>query len=299
LPVPPLVLAFERRCLARCLPAMTPAPPPPVRGARVGVLVTIPVRNEVDRLVDTLRQLDAAFRAADMDFQLSVAEDGSTDGTKELLSELHREFPGLIVQAEPTPLGRGRALRQLWSKVEADVYCFTDTDLAAGPESLVATVRAVQAGHPIAIGSRYAPGAEFHRPPLRAIVSRGYNQFLRSAFHEKIRDHQCGLKAFGHDALRCLLPITKEDSWFWDSEILIVALRNRIPVLEMPVDWTEKKVSRTHWQRLASDIMLHGVGILRLKARIDVLAPIGATLSRPMARDGRSGTDVPGYSADT
>lgn len=267
-------------------------------GKRLGVLVTIPVRNEVDRLVETLTLLDDAFRRAGMDYLLSVAEDGSTDGTKDLLAELPDRFPGLIVQAEPTPLGRGRALRQLWSKFEADVYCFTDTDLAAGPEALVSTVQAVQKGHAIAVGSRYAPGAEFHRPPLRAIVSRGYNQFLRLTFHETIRDHQCGLKAFSHDAIRCLLPVTREDSWFWDSEILIVALRNRVPVLEIPVDWTEKKVTRTHWQRLASDVLLHGVGILRLKARIDVVEPLGAVLSRPVGRDGRASSDA-GFSSDS
>jgi glycosyltransferase involved in cell wall biosynthesis len=271
---------------------MTPAPAPPYPGERLGVLVTIPVRNEVTRLVETLGLLDEAFRRAGMDYRLSVAEDGSTDGTKELLARLPDQFPGLIVQAEPKPMGRGRALRQLWSRIDADVYCFTDTDLAAGPESLVTTVKAVQLGHPIAVGSRYAPGAEFHRPPLRAIVSRGYNHFLRLTFHEAIRDHQCGLKAFSYDAIRCLLPLTEEDSWFWDSEILIVALRNRVPVLEIPVDWTEKKVTRTHWQRLASDIMLHGVGILRLKARIDVVEPLGAVLSRPIAHDGRAGSDL-------
>ncbi|EQD46490.1 glycosyl transferase family 2, partial [mine drainage metagenome] len=167
---------------------------------RPEVLVTLPVRDEASRLVESLRVLARALDGAGFRYRLSIAEDGSTDGTKELLDQLPALFPGLVVQQHTDSLGRGKALRMLWSEVEADVYCFTDTDLATGPNAVVDAIRHVLDGEDIVVGSRYAPGAEVHRPPLREVVSKVYNGLLRFTFREPIRDHQCGLKVFSASA---------------------------------------------------------------------------------------------------
>ena len=248
---------------------------------KLRVLVTIPVHNEAKRLEASLRALHDAFRRSPFEFRLSVAEDGSTDGTKEMLRRLPSRWPGILIREEPDSLGRGRALRQLWSTTSADIYCFTDADLAAGAGALVDLVGRVATGSPIAIGSRYVIGASTIRPPIRSLVSRSYNWMLRCSFAESIQDHQCGLKAFSSGALRELLPLTEEDSWFWDTEILILALERGIPVAELPVTWVERKSGRTHFRRLFSDLVIHGTGLLRLKSRVD-RALIRAFRPRPI-----------------
>ncbi|HTW77431.1 MAG TPA: glycosyltransferase [Thermoplasmata archaeon] len=232
------------------------------------VLVTVPVHNEVERLIRSIDQLDRTFRESGLSYTLSVAEDGSTDGTKALLTLLPSRYPGMLIQQAVDPLGRGRALRQLWSGTAADVYCFTDADLAAGSDALVEAVRMVMDGQPIVVGSRYAPGAHTTRPWVRSLVSRGYNALLRFLFDERIFDHQCGLKAFSAKAIRQLLPATREDSWFWDTEILILGLQAGYPIRELPVKWIEQKTSRTRYRRLGSDLYLHGSGIVRLRSRV-------------------------------
>jgi glycosyltransferase involved in cell wall biosynthesis len=240
----------------------------PAGDDRASVLVTIPVHNEVSRLLGTLEALDGAFRPTGLDYSLSIAEDGSTDGTKDLLRELPETWPGLLIQEAADSLGRGRALRQLWSTTPADVYCFTDADLAAGPEVLVTAVRRVVNGAPIVVGSRYAPGACTIRPPVRSFVAQAYNKLLRFSFGETLHDHQCGLKAFNSEVIRELLPRTQEDSWFWDTEILILALKAGFPVLELPTTWIEKKRSRTQFRRLLSDLVIHGTALMRLRSRV-------------------------------
>jgi glycosyltransferase involved in cell wall biosynthesis len=248
------------------------------------VLVTLPVRDEANRLVESLLAVKAELDASGLNYRLSVAEDGSTDGTKAVLRQLPTLIPGIVVREHSTPLGRGKALRLLWSELEADVYCFTDTDLAAGPDAVVAAVRRVLEGADIVVGSRYAPGAVVHRPPLREIVSKGYNGMLRFAFAEHIRDHQCGLKVFSARAIRQLLPESREDSWFWDTEILVLALRADIPVCEMPVHWVEKKTRRTRLARLFSDIYLHGSGMVRLRSRVGGMRSPLPDLSAPQGK---------------
>jgi len=260
------------------LPPTSPDTEPP-KAQRPTVLVTVPVRNEAPRLAASIWELKRALDGAGFAYHLAVAEDGSTDGTHEILQSLAKEIPELIVQRNRHALGRGKALRMLWSQIPADVYCFTDADLAAGAESVVHAISRVISGEPIVVGSRYAPGAKLSRPPLRSFVSRAYNSLIRQAFREKIQDHQCGLKAFAARTLDRILPLSCEDSWFWDTEILVLASHSGIPIAEMPVAWTETKTHRTSVGRLLSDIYLHGKGILRLLARLEKYRSSGPTAS--------------------
>jgi glycosyltransferase involved in cell wall biosynthesis len=232
------------------------------------ILVTIPVRNEATMLEATFRQLVIGLDRSGLNYRLSIAEDGSTDGTPAVIQKLKAEFPTLLVTTGPARLGRGLALRQMWSEVDAEIYAFVDADLAAGPPALVRVIQEVQNGADVATGSRYCPGALVSRPPLRQLVSLAYNRFVRMTFHENIRDHQCGLKAFTRDAKNRLFALSREDSWAWDTEVLVLARKTGMRVVEVPVEWSEHRWARTPIRRLLSDVYLHGTSILRLKSNL-------------------------------
>jgi glycosyltransferase involved in cell wall biosynthesis len=221
-----------------------------------------------------------------LNYRLSIAEDGSTDGTPDVIRRLKTEFPNLLVSTGPARRGRGLALRQLWSEVDADIYAFVDADLAAGPPALLKVISEVENGADVATGSRYCHGALVRRPPLRQLVSRAYNRFVRMTFGENIRDHQCGLKAFTRDAKTRLLAMSQEDSWAWDTEVLVLAKRSGMRVVEVPVEWYEHRWTRTPIRRLLSDVYLHGTSILRVKSGLEetmrlnrISSPMGSSVS--------------------
>lgn len=247
--------------------------PPPFGKLGPKVLLTIPVYNEVRFVRSTVEALDLALASSGINYTLSVAEDGSTDGTKEVLSRLKMEIPDLVVRMVPQKLGRGKALRQFWAGFDMDFYAFCDTDLATDPETLVAILRKAIAGENIVVGSRYVPGAVVDRPPMRSLVSRVYNWYVRNTFRDRIQDHQCGLKVFSRKALRELVWDTHEDSWFWDTEVLVLAKHRGYEVAEVPVEWVERKSRHTSLRRLLSDVNLHGLGLLRLKASLESQDP--------------------------
>ena len=205
-----------------------------------------------------------ALGAAGITFTLAIAEDGSTDGTRDCIREIQERYPTAVVQTDHEKRGRGFALRTLWARVEADFYAFSDVDFAADPQFLAEAIRIALEGNPVVTGSRYVPGARVIRPPLRSLVSQVYNQLVRTLFHDGVHDHQCGLKVFSRAAVRSLLPLAHEDSWFWDTEILVLAHDTGVAVTEFPVNWVERKTTRTPMVRLFSDFYLHGTGILRL-----------------------------------
>ena len=257
------------------------------------VFVTVPVRNEGPRLLRTIERLEYVLESSGYDWVLGVAVDGSTDHSASLLRGLAPRYPYLIIQTSPSPLGRGLALRRLWSTVTADTYAFTDADLAAGPEAVVAALREIDGGADVAVGSRSLPGSIVRRPPLRNFASHSYNWIIRRTFNDGIADHQCGLKAFSRLAVARLLPQTNEDSWFWDTEVLVRAVWNGFRVVEFPVEWTETKYPTTSLSRLMSDALLHGSGLLRLKGGLDGhmrqshgIPPRPSLVGLPRSRDG-------------
>lgn len=232
------------------------------------LLVTIPVYNERGRISATVSSLRTSLPTVGIPFRLSISEDGSTDGTPAEILNLQRDYPELLTSSDPEKRGRGYALRRLWNSVQAEIYAFTDADLPAGPEALAEVIGAVRNGADVATASRYKTGAQLSRPPLRSLVSRAYNWLIRTSFRDGIFDHQCGVKAFSRSALEILLPQSREDSWFWDTEILVLAKQAGLRVEEIPVRWSEQKYGKTSIRRLLSDIVLHGAGFVRLAGRV-------------------------------
>ncbi|MCW4031130.1 MAG: hypothetical protein NWE80_02065, partial [Candidatus Bathyarchaeota archaeon] len=116
--------------------------------------------------------------------------------------------------------------------------------------------------------SRYIKGAKTNRPFIRDLTSRVYNRLIRMIYKDKVYDHQIGFKAFSKRLIKDELNNCKSDDWFWDTEIVVRSIYNNYKYVEFPVDWEEKKGRRTSLKRLVSDVMIHGLGLIRLKSAL-------------------------------
>jgi len=89
---------------------------------------------------------------------------------------------------------------------------------------------------------------------------------LRLALGAHFTDAQCGFKAVRTSVAKQLLPLVKDEAWFFDTELLILAQRAGLRVHEVPVDWTDDPDSRVAIMRTAIED-LRGVVRLRFGAR--------------------------------
>jgi hypothetical protein len=137
-----------------------------------------------------------------------------------------------------------------------------DVDLSTDLRALLPLVAPLLSGHSaIAIGSRLAPGSHVQRGAKRELISRSYNHLLRASLRARFSDAQCGFKAGRTDVLRELLPDVRDDAWFFDTELLVLAQRRGLRVHEVPVDWVEDPDSRVP---LVSTALGNLAGLLRL-----------------------------------
>jgi putative flippase GtrA len=178
-----------------------------------------------------------------------------------IASRLASELPEVRV-VHLDSKGRGGALRNAWMTSDAEVLAYTDVDLSTGLDALLPLVAPLVSGHSdLATGSRLLSAANVARGPKRELISRGYNFALRMAFSTRVHDAQCGFKAVRSDVARQLLPEVVDDSWFFDTELLLLAEYNGYRIHEVPVDWIDDPRSSVDVRRTAiADLR----GMLRL-----------------------------------
>jgi glycosyltransferase involved in cell wall biosynthesis len=228
------------------------------------IVATIPAHNEARFLEEAVRVLLKETIALDDDYRIVIAEDGSTDGSDRIAEGLAKCNPHIIHIHADKKLGRGLALKNAWKRVGGDVYVFVDCDLATNMKYYPQLVGAIMGGYDLATGSRYVSGAIVRRPPMRYFVSRMYNLMVRAAFGTGVCDHQLGFKAFSGRLVRDLLDRCDSADWFWDTEIIVRSVRKGYRWIEFPVEWEEKRGTRTPLKRLMKDIYVHGKGFLTL-----------------------------------
>src|SRR4051812_42023043 len=239
-----------------------PVPDPPQ------VEIVVPVHNEERALAASIRRLHAHLSDGfPFSWRIVVADNASTDSTLTVARRLAHELPDVAV-LHLDEKGRGRALRAAWSATDAEVACYMDVDLSTDLRALLPLVAPLVSGHSeLAIGTRLANGARVERGAKRELISRTYNHILHAALRARFSDAQCGFKAARTDALRELLPEVRDEAWFFDTELLVLAQRRGLRVHEVPVDWVDDPDSRV---AIVSTALADLRGVARLLAASQV-----------------------------
>lgn len=249
-------------------PLASPAPAPPAFATAPQVDVVVPVHNEEAALGRSILRLHRFLSAAfPFTWRIVIADNASTDRTPAIAEQLASDLPGvLLLRLEKK--GRGRALRAAWSASRAKVVCYMDVDLSTDLRGLLPLVAPLMSGHSdLAIGTRLAHGARVVRGSKRELISRSYNHLLHATLRARFSDAQCGFKAVRRDALDHLLDDVRDDGWFFDTELLVLAQRRGMRIHEVPVDWVDDPDSRVDVVRTAIDDLR---GIARLAAASQV-----------------------------
>ncbi|UGT40844.1 bifunctional glycosyltransferase family 2/GtrA family protein [Nocardia yamanashiensis] len=207
--------------------------------------IVVPVYNEEQDLGPCVRRLHA-FLSTSFPFsaRITVADNASTDDTLAVARILAGELDGVQV-VHLDRKGRGRALREVWQRSDAQVVAYMDVDLSTDLNALLPLVAPLVSGHSdLAIGTRLASSARVVRGPKREIISRCYNLILRTSLQARFTDAQCGFKAMRGPVAKLVLPLVEDGEWFFDTELLVLAERIGLRIHEVPVDWIDDPDSR-------------------------------------------------------
>ncbi len=228
----------------------------------VRLSVVIPAMNEAERIGDSLRTLQAELPASAAPWEIRVVDDGSTDETPRIVSQAAAKDPRIVLQREPHR-GKGGALRAGLLAARGDLRFMCDADLSMPLSELPKFLEAVPSRSDLAIGTREGPGARrVGEPEHRHAMGRVFNLIVRLSGLAGIHDTQCGFKLFSAKAAELIVPRLTLDGWAIDIEMLVIAARCGLRVVEIPIEWHYRERSRVSPLR---DSLLMSRDVLRIR----------------------------------
>jgi glycosyltransferase involved in cell wall biosynthesis len=233
---------------------------------QVDVSVVFPALNEAGIIESAVEALSQALTAYGCTYEIIIAEDGATDGTDRKAAALAEKYSFVRHLHGEKRLGRGKALKNSFRQAKGETLIYMDVDLATDLKHLSQLIDAVtKDGYELATGSRMLSESKVQRSRTRGFTSGVFNFMVRLILGSKVKDHQCGFKAFQREAALSLLDEVVDNHWFWDTEILVRAQRKGYRVKEIPVEWSSGRDTKVN---LVKDSFDMGWKILVLWKRL-------------------------------
>ena len=205
------------------------------------ISIVIPAYNEAERLEKNIETLIDFLEKNYKEFEIIITEDGSTDGTDRIAESLAIRYPFVHHIHSDKRLGKGKAVLNGIKNAKGDIVVYMDADLSTDLHHLKEVVNAVEDGYDMVVGSRLLKESRTSRPFTRDFPSKVYNFLVRFLLKSEIHDHQCGFKAFRRDSILKIADKARDNHWFWDTEILVLAQRDGMKIKEIPVTWTHNR----------------------------------------------------------
>lgn len=211
------------------------------------VSLCVPMYNESSVIADTAKTLyEYMSKHYGKDFEIIFADDGSRDGSADILNSL--ALPSVKVVGYGKNQGKGCAVRHAVLASRGDTVIFTDADLAYGTDIIADAVSLIEGkNYDVAVASRakHKEGYEGYTP-VRKLASKVYIKLLNLFGGIKISDAQCGFKAFAGDIGREIFSHCQTNNFAFDLEVILIAQKMKLRIFEMPakiINHRESKVN--------------------------------------------------------
>lgn len=205
--------------------------------------IVIPAYNEEQRLGKTLTESFNYLAAQDYTSEIIVVDDGSSDRTVEVANGFQSrasEKTKLSVLKNPGNRGKGYAVRNGMLHANGEIHLFFDADLATPLDQIPKVIQPILNGeYDVVFGSRALNEAviEVEQSFLRQLRGRGGNLIIQTLTGMKVKDTQCGFKAFRRQASQAVFPLQQIEGFGFDPETLFIANKQGWRWKEMPVVW--------------------------------------------------------------
>jgi glycosyltransferase involved in cell wall biosynthesis len=222
--------------------------------------IVIPIHNEEECLEAEVAELTGELEEHHVDYELLLAENGSSDRTPSIAEALAVRNPRVQALRVPVP-DYGEAMKTGMLAGRGDFVVNFDIDFHDVPFMLAAGNLLAGTDAGVVVGSKLMQGAEDKRSPARHMVSLGFTTILRLLFDPRMDDTH-GMKVLRRDVVQTFAPRTVTTKDLFDTELIIRARRGGIVVKALPVTVEEKRKPRSSIVRRIPRTMK---GLLRLR----------------------------------
>lgn len=232
------------------------------------ISIIVAAYNEEKRIIPSLFAIRDFCAAANMDYEIIVVDDGSTDDTRRVAKEKIPQIPRLNVIGYDTNMGKGHALRTGVLASKGDFVLLTDADLSTPIEELSKLLHLIHnKACDIAIGSRALALSQIlkKQPWWRQSMGKFFNKIVKTLVIDEFDDTQCGFKLFSGESARTLFKEARVNRFAYDVEILALARKHGYRVREVPIVWVNSPQSKVN--PLTDSVQMF-FDLLKIRARV-------------------------------
>ncbi len=219
--------------------------------------LVIPCYNESSHLRDSVARLLRTLDGSRLDYEVVFVDDCSNDDTRAILREVCTESARCRGIFHESNKGRGGAFKTGYGASAGYVCGFIDIDLEIDALYIPALVSLIRDdGYDIATGHRFFLLRQT-RQLHRHLLSHSYRIISQFALGFEIKDSETGCKFFKRATATRVVLGTRNDGWFWDTEVMAHAALQGLRIVEMPVLFLRKpdkpstvRIFRDSWQYL-------------------------------------------------
>lgn len=235
------------------------------------ISLCVPMYNESSIIESTARTLHKYMSEHyGADFEIVFADDGSTDGSAQLVEALG--LSSVRVVGYEKNHGKGCAVRHGVLASVGDIVIFTDADLAYGVDVIDEAVQILERGKCdmlVASRAKHPRGYEGYTP-IRKLASRTYIRVLSIFGGIKVSDAQCGFKGFCGNVGRQIFSHCETDNFAFDLEVILIAQRLGMRIAELPAMIVNHRESKVNVLRDSARMLRE---ISKIKKRVKNIAP--------------------------
>lgn len=169
-----------------------------------------------------------------LDLELIVVDDGSTDSTATALDRVRSRWPDIHLVHLQVNRGKGRALMEGWRVSSGSQVVFLDADLDLPPDQIPSFLAELDNAD-IVVGTKRASMAGGGYPDIRRVLSRTFALATVALFRLPVSETQTGLKAFKREVLERVAHQVRIDRYAFDLELLARAHSAGFTMVEKPV----------------------------------------------------------------
>jgi glycosyltransferase involved in cell wall biosynthesis len=218
--------------------------------------IVIPAYNEVNRIRRSLDAVLSFLQTQKYRAEIIVVDDGSSDETATRVSEyipkFHEAGHDLRVLTNKPNRGKGYSVKRGLTEARGEIVLFSDADFSSPITEATKLIDPIAEGRAdVTFGSR-ALNRELigiHQPLLRDFGGRVFNLFMKTITGLKFKDTQCGFKAFRREPALPVFKLQRIERFGFDPEVLYIAKKRGLRLLEIPVIWNDSEGSKVSYFR--------------------------------------------------
>jgi len=211
----------------------------------VKLSVVIPARNEEGSIAPALRAIATALERERIEHEILVVDDSSSDRTAEIVESIAKEHAGVRCLRSSNPPGFGYTVRHGLERFSGEAVVVMMADGSDDPEDLIRYHAALADGYDCVFGSRFMPGGAVHGyPPMKLIINRLANWFIRALFRHGLDDTTNAFKGYRREVIETVQPLLSPH-FNLTVELPLKAFVRGHTVKTMPISWRNRSAGKS------------------------------------------------------